>query len=31
MRKLADVRTIDTTGRASADIATEILSLWTAP
>lgn len=31
MRKLADVRMIDTTGRAPAEIAAEILSAWTAP
>jgi tRNA dimethylallyltransferase len=31
MRKLADVRTIDTTGRAAAVVAAEILSMWTAP
>jgi tRNA dimethylallyltransferase len=30
MRKLAGVRTIDTTGRASIDVAGEIVSSWTA-
>ena len=29
MRKLADVRVIDTTGRTADDVAAEILSLWT--
>jgi tRNA dimethylallyltransferase len=31
MRKLADVHTIDTTGRSPRDVAAEVLSLWTAP
>jgi tRNA dimethylallyltransferase len=31
MRKLADVRTIDTTGRPTAEVAAEILSTWMAP
>ena len=31
MRKLAEVRTIDTTSRAPAEVAAEILSAWTAP
>jgi tRNA dimethylallyltransferase len=30
MRKLAEVRTIDTTGRTSRDVASEIVSLWAA-
>jgi tRNA dimethylallyltransferase len=31
MRKLADVRMIDTTHRSPADVAAEILSMWSAP
>jgi tRNA dimethylallyltransferase len=31
MRKLADVRMIDTTGRAPAEVAAEIVSMWSAP
>jgi tRNA dimethylallyltransferase len=30
MRKLADVRTLEITGRSSADVAAEIVSTWTA-
>jgi len=30
MRKLADVRTVDTTGRSPADTAGEVLALWQA-
>jgi hypothetical protein len=30
MRKLAEVRTIDTTDRTSRDVASEIVSLWAA-
>jgi tRNA dimethylallyltransferase len=31
MRKLADVHTIDTTGKLPSDVASEIVSWWTAP
>jgi tRNA dimethylallyltransferase len=31
MRKLADVRTIDATGRPPSELAAEVLSLWAAP
>jgi tRNA dimethylallyltransferase len=31
MRKLADVRVLDTTRRSPAEVAAEILSMWSAP